>query len=281
MGADIGGAVTRASGAGRASVPGPSTLAVVIPAYNEVRSIRGVAEGALAACPRVIVVDDGSTDGTAAALADLPVELLIQPSNMGKAAALRRGFDAALARGADAVVTLDGDGQHRPADIERLVRAARREPTRLIVGSRLKDSARFPTGRLIANRIANFWISWAAGHRIADSQSGFRCYPAGLLRRMHVAETDRGFVFESAVLIEAARLGHATRAVDIPALYDAETFRPSHFRPAHDITAIVRMVAWSLIRRGLHPRGLIRSLRRPAGEARSDGPSAPPLPAEE
>lgn len=242
-----------------AARPGEA-LAVVIPAYNEDRSIRAIAVGALNATTNVIVVDDGSTDDTATQLAGLPVRLVRLPRNMGKAAALRCGFREALAMQVDGVVTLDGDGQHRPEDIATLA-AAGAAGDRVVIGSRLHDGAKFPRARLIANRIANFWISWAAGHRISDSQSGFRYYPIGLLRALDLSSLSYGgFVFESEILICAAQRGYLSTSVHIPALYDSVAFRASHFRPGRDITRIVLMVAWSLIRRGMYPMGLYRSL---------------------
>ena len=236
-------------------------LAAVIPAYNEVATIRDVAERTLALLRSVIVVDDGSTDGTAAALAGLPVTLIRNPRNLGKAASLWRGIALALAEGAEAVVTLDADGQHRPEDIPCLLDAHGRDPAALVVGARLHNSSQIPPERYYANRFANFWIAWAAGQRVHDSQSGFRVYPAPLLQALP-ARMGRAasFVFESEVLIEAARRGTRLEWVPIAAIYERRV-RPSHFRPIVDIALITRMVAWKLISRGLYLPGLIRSLR--------------------
>jgi len=244
------------------SGPAPA-FAVVIPAYNENTSIRDVAQRALAQLPLVIVVDDGSTDATAAALAGLPVILLRNEANLGKAASLRRGADEAVRSGAGAVVTLDGDGQHRPEDIPLLLAAYRDAPQRIVIGARLHARKKIPPARYYANRFANFWISWAAGQAIADTQSGFRIYPAALFARA-VVQTGRAasFVFESEILIEAARSGVRIACVPIHPVYGAHT-RPSHFRPVLDIARIVRMVAWRLLARGLYLRGLVRSLRTP------------------
>lgn len=243
-----------------AAHPG-GALAVVIPAYNEERTIREIAAGALKATRNVIVVDDGSTDDTVMQLAGLPVHVIRLPRNMGKAAALRCGFREALAMQVDGVVTLDGDGQHRPEDIASLADVGMSAGDQVVIGSRLHDGAKFPRARLIANRIANFWISWAAGHRISDSQSGFRYYPCALLRALDLSSLSHGgFVFESEILIRAAQRGYLSTSVHIPALYDAVAFRASHFRPGRDISRIVLMVAWSLIRRGMYPVGLYRSL---------------------
>ena len=234
----------------------------MIPAYNEAATIRGVVERALAQIPRVVVVDDGSSDGTVAALEGLPVTLVRNPRNLGKAASLWRGIAVALADDAEAVITLDGDGQHRPEDIPRLLEEAHRhQPAALIVGTRLHDRRSIPADRYYANRFANFWIAWAAGQRVEDSQSGFRLYPASLLRALPPRlGRAASFVFESETLIEAGRRGVRLAWVPIPAIYEPRA-RHSHFRPVVDFLLIGRMIVWKLISRGFYLRGLLRSLR--------------------
>jgi glycosyltransferase involved in cell wall biosynthesis len=231
----------------------------VIPAYNEAATIRDVATRALRFLPNLIVVNDGSSDGTLEELGGLPVTLISNPVNLGKGASLARGFAIALAEGADAIVTLDADAQHCPEDIPRLVDAAQAHPGRIVIGARLWDREKVPPLRYFGNRFANFWVAWAAGFPVADSQSGFRLYPAALLRNISVNPAAR-FAFESEILIEAGRAGVRTTAVPIAALYPANA-RPSHYRNAVDTARIVRMVAWKLITRGLYVPGLLRSLR--------------------
>ena len=234
---------------------------IAIPAYQEERTIRVLAQEALARCPRVIVVDDGSNDGTRAQLQGLPVTLLVHAHNQGKAASLCTAFEYALSQDAQCVIALDGDGQHDTADVPGLLAAWRRHPERIVIGSRLHDRAQFPLARYRANRFACFWISWAAGHPIADSQSGFRVY-SGEVMRVALAGKGRGsrFTFESEILIEAAGRGHPTLAVAIPGRYPVHA-RPSHFRPVIDIAKIVVMVARRLLQKGMAPLGLWRSLK--------------------
>lgn len=243
-------------------------VAVVIPAYNEAGTIRDIAQRALRQSTRLIIVDDGSTDRTAEALSGLPLTLVRNPENSGKGASLWRGIERAVEEGADAVVTLDGDGQHLPEDIPRLVDAYTRHRNAIVVGSRLHDRHRMPLDRYLANRAANFFIGWAAGLAMTDSQSGFRVYPAALLRSLKLRRNRAaGFVFESEVLIEAVRSG--TELVDVPvaAIYE-QRGRRSHFRPVLDIARITRMVAWKLLARGLDLPGLVRSLRGPQPRSR-------------
>jgi glycosyltransferase involved in cell wall biosynthesis len=233
-------------------------IVAVIPAYNEAATIREVAARTLKVLPDVIVVDDGSTDHTRAELAGLPVTLISNPVNLGKGASLWRGFALALGEGADAVVTLDGDAQHRPEDIALLIDAAGAYPGRIIIGARLWDRDKVPPLRYFGNRFANFWVAWAAGFPVADSQSGFRLYPAPLLKTVRVNPEAR-FAFESEILIEAGRAGVRTAAVPIPALYPPHA-RASHYRSAVDTARIVRMIAWKLAARGFDLPALVRSL---------------------
>ncbi len=247
-----------------------TSVAAVIPAYNERATIRGIAERTLRQVERVIVVDDGSCDGTAQALEGLPVSVLRNERNRGKAFSLLRGIEEAFRQGADAVVTLDGDGQHLPEDIHRLVAVHRLEPRAIVIGTRLHEAHNVPRERYLANCFANFWIGWAAGQRVADSQSGFRLYPLSAWRELvarcgHVT----GFVFESEILIEAGRHGVPLLGIPIAAIYPTRA-RRSHFRPVADIARIVRMVSWKLLSRGLYLPGLLRSLR----ESRPDPETA-------
>ena len=236
-------------------------VAVVIPAYNEAATLREVVTRALPHADQVIVVDDGSVDGTSGVLHGLPVTVLRNASNLGKGASLRKGMERALLDGASAVMTLDADGQHEPEDIPRLVAAHLSDPNSIVIGARLHDKAKIPRERYLANRFANFLIAWAAGYQLADSQSGFRLYPAKVLSAIDVVhDKSPGFVFESAVLIDAARAGIGSVAVGIPAIY-REGARHSHFRPVMDILLIGRMLTWKLFSRGLNIPGLIRSLR--------------------
>ena len=235
-------------------------IVAVIPAYNEAATIREVAIRTLRLVPEVIVVNDGSTDATAAALEGLHVTVISNPVNYGKGASLWRGFALALADGADAVITLDGDAQHAPEDIPRLAEAARAHPDRIIIGARLWDREKVPPLRYFGNRFANFWIAWAAGFPVADSQSGFRLYPASVLREVQVFHGPNArFAFESEILIEAGRAGVRSAAVPIAALYPPKA-RPSHYRSIVDTARIARMIAWKLVSRGFDLPALVRSV---------------------
>jgi glycosyltransferase involved in cell wall biosynthesis len=234
-------------------------VAAVIPAYNEAATIAAVAVGALKHVARVIVVDDGSTDGTQQALADFAGTVIRHPVNRGKAASLWDGMQAALAQGAEAVITLDGDGQHDPDDIPRLLAAAGADAGCLVIAARLNNRDAVPKARRFANAQADFWISWAAGVPIRDTQSGFRLYPARLIARIGARRARaRSFVFESEILIDAARQGFRPLWIATEARYGTST-RASYYRPWADTLRIIAMVAGKLLRRGMSPLGLLRS----------------------
>jgi glycosyltransferase involved in cell wall biosynthesis len=243
----------------RAAAP---LVAVVIPAYGEAVTIAALVHRCrrLAQVSQVFVVDDCSHDATAQLAAGAGAQVLRHDTNQGKGASLRDGMRAALAAGAGYIATLDGDGQHQPEDLPRLLACCRDWPGQIIIGSRRAARTNAPRARAIANQVADFWVSWAARHPIEDSQSGFRVYPAEIARRVALSpDLATGFAFESEVLVEAGRLGVRTVAVDIPAIYGAG-LRASHFRPVRDITRIVLMVGGKLLGMWMDPIGLWRSL---------------------
>jgi glycosyltransferase involved in cell wall biosynthesis len=224
---------------------------VVIPALNEERAIRAVVEDTLPHCGKVIVVDDGSSDRTGAVVAELPVECIRHELPLGKARALQDGFKRALEMGADGALTIDGDGQHAGADLPRLLAAAAQYPNHIVIGARLRSRDSAPGKNRFGNQQADWWVSWACGQRVVDSQSGQRYYPRSVME-IALRLPNGGFVFESEILIEAARRGIRTVSVPIEARY-ADDRRASHFRPLRDVSRITMMIAWRLIRGGMMP----------------------------
>lgn len=242
---------TRETARGEARLGSDSlSFAIVIPAFNEQHTIAEVVTRASKFANTIIVVEDGSQDDTRNVLATLPVKIVRHDQNRGKAASLISGFDEAMSAGVDAVVTLDADLQHAPEDIPRFVEAALKEPNALIVGSRWERQGHAPLIRKAANKLANFWISVASGVKIIDSQCGFRLYPRSLLLAVHAGHgRDDCFVFESEILINAARANFPIRFVAIDPIYLNRPHRPSHYRAVKDTARIFRMVAAKILRR--------------------------------
>lgn len=238
-------------------------IAVIIPALNERLRIREVVEGALRHAERVIVIDDGSDDGTAECIADLPITLLRHESRQGKGASLRDGFAEALRQGAVAAITMDGDGQHSAKDIPRLLDAGNRRPGWIVIGARLRKRAQQPTYRRLANQFGDWGIAWGTGYQLADSQSGQRLYPASVLALGDVPGED--FVYEAQILMSAAReLGVRCVSVPIEARYNqvhaAPEMRASHFKPFKDFSRITSHVVSQCLKHG-HVLRVYRQVR--------------------
>lgn len=235
---------------------------VIIPAHNEEKTIRAIAEGALRHASDVIVIDDGSTDSTAEALEGLPVEIIRHKLNRGKGWRLAEGLAHAAARGADGVLTLDADGQHDPDDIPAFLAAAQAHPGALVLGDRSSDRMSIPFSRRAAIGFGDFFIGWAARRPIRDAQCGMRLYPAAVAAELDVPQCERErFVFETAILLRAALAGKRFVRVPIRARYHGFQQRPSHFRPIVDTLEIARVVTRLLWRTRLSPSRLLIPLR--------------------
>jgi len=207
---------------------------VIIPVYNEASTIALVVMAARAYLP-VIVVDDASDDSSGQLAAAAGATVLTLPRRRGKGAALRHGFAEALRQGADPVVTIDGDGQHDPRDIPRLLEASQRSPESLIIGGRLDSAETIPRARLHAIEVVSFWINWVGHCMVRDTQSGLRLYPAAVLRSLPLRHG--GFLLESEILIKASQTGWRVCEIPIRAVYPPG--RASRYRPLQDSLPII------------------------------------------
>lgn len=211
-------------------------IMALIPAHDEASRIEAVVREAARHMP-VLVVDDGSRDDTAARARTAGARVHRQVPNQGKGAALRAGFRDALAAGFDAVVTLDGDGQHDPAELPRFLSALESTPRpELVVGRR--DFRRMPPMRRLANTLGTAAFSWAVGRRIPDNQSGYRLVGRRLME-LTLASDERGFEFEVEMITTAIREGLPITWVPIRTIYAGE---PSHIRPLDHLRHFVRIV---------------------------------------
>jgi len=210
-------------------------LLAVIPAYNEAAHVGQIVRQTLREMS-VLVVDDGSSDQTAALAEAAGAEVLRQSPNQGKGAALRAGFARALELGCEAVLTLDADGQHDPADIRQFLEAYDTGRADLIIGRR--DFSRMPFSRRLANTMGRWLFSQAMGQPIPDNQSGFRLLSSRFIRAL-LNSTERGFEFEVEMLVNCVTQGYNLEWVDIRTLYAGET---SHIRPLAHTRRFLRMV---------------------------------------
>lgn len=206
--------------------------AAVIPAYNEEKTIKETAERTKKFVDHVVVVDDGSTDGTFNEAKKAGVEVIKHKKNMGKAAALKTGF--ACLGDYDTVITLDADLQHLPEEIPPLL-SGLDGGCDLCIGSRfLSNSNCMPLLNRISNRISSIILSVLAGQTITDPQSGFRAIKRETLERLELM-ADR-YAIEHIMILEAARKGFKIMEMPISCIYGEET---SHINPVKDTVNVI------------------------------------------
>jgi glycosyltransferase involved in cell wall biosynthesis len=223
-------------------------IVALIPGYNEGPRIGAVVRAALEHLP-VIVVDDGSSDDTAVQAREAGATVVVQRPNQGKGVALRTGFARALSAGYDAVLTLDADGQHDPAEIPRFLEAWGASPSpELVIGRR--NFRAMPPIRRLSNEIGGRAFSWAAGRPIPDNQSGYRVVGRRVMEAT-LGSDEGGFEFEVEMITTCIRLGGAIAWVPIRTIYAGE---PSHIRPLAHLRSFIRIV-----------RKARRDVRRPIG----------------
>ena len=239
------------------------SVLALIPAWNEATRVGPVVEAARAHLP-VLVVDDGSHDDTSAVAEAAGATVVRHPRNQGKGVALTTGFAWALERDYEAVLTLDADGQHDPADIPRFLAAYEAGAGDLIVGRR--DFGQIPFPRRLANSFGSWLLSLALGTRIYDNQSGYRLYSRRCLETLDLTAT--GFELEVEAIIQAVCQGVRIGWVDIRTIYGVGEV--SYFHPVRDSARFLGMVwhAWRKMRIGRRSRqknaGFIDFQRRSA-----------------
>jgi hypothetical protein len=212
-----------------------SHILALIPAYNEALHIADVVAGVRVHLP-VVVVDDGSTDNTAELAEDGGATVVRQSPNQGKGTALRCGFTYALDQGYEAVVTLDADGQHDPAEIPEFLHAYGERQADLIIGAR--TFSEMPLVRRVANATGTIVFSWAIGHRVRDNQSGYRLLTRPMMEAT-LNSAEHGFEFEVEMIVTCIMQGLALDWVSIRTIYAGET---SHIHPWHHLTSFFRVV---------------------------------------
>ena len=211
-------------------------IVALIPAYNEAPRVGAVVRAAGEHLP-VLVVDDGSTDGTAAIAREAGATVIEQRPNQGKGAALRLGFRRALGDGADAILTLDADGQHDPAEIPAFLAAFTADPAPdLVIGRR--NFRAMPPIRRLSNEIGRLAFSWAVGRDVPDNQSGYRLVSRRLAEAT-LASDEAGFAFEVEQITTCIRMGGVIAWVPIRTIYAGA---PSHIRPIAHLREFTRIV---------------------------------------
>lgn len=205
---------------------------IVIPVYNHATTLRQVTEAALEMLPDIIIVDDGSTDGAAEVVGDLPVHFIRFPENRGKGAALQRGAREAAAHGYTHMLAMDADAQHLALDIPAFLAAMTESPEAIIVGARDFSVPDVPVSSRFGRSFSRFWMFIQTGQSISDMQSGFRVYPLAVLQVLKCRECR--YSFEIEILVKASWAGFDIREIPIHVYYPPTQKRVSHFRGVAD-----------------------------------------------
>jgi len=210
---------------------------VIIPTYNNDATLEGVIADVSAYTTNIIVVNDGSTDGTTNILQSFPfIQAIHYNKNMGKGWALRQGIARAIQLGYEFAISIDSDGQHFAKDIPAFIAKLETIKDAIIIGARNMDQSSVPGKSSFGNKFSNFWFKVETGINAPDTQSGYRLYPLTLLKDMHFFT--RKYEFEIEVLVRAAWKGIGIVSIPVTVYYPPKEIRISHFRPFKDFTRI-------------------------------------------
>lgn len=239
-------------------------VCVLMPTYNNERTLKRVIDGVLQFTEHVIIVNDGSTDSTSKILESYSnLQQIHFTENKGKGQALRAGLKHAESLEYHYVITIDSDGQHFPKDIPVFVDTLEQSENKnlLLIGARNMSDESVPKKSSFGNKFSNFWYWIETGIKLQDTQSGFRLYPVQHFRNLKFYTNK--FEFEIEVIVKAAWNGTEVKNIPIHILYD-ETERVSHFRPFKDFTRISILNTWLVIVTVFYikPRNLFRKLKK-------------------
>lgn len=212
-----------------------TSFCVIVPTYNNQKTLKRVLDSILDFTSNVIIVNDGSTDETSEILKQYSqLTQIHHPKNLGKGRALRNGFRKAIELNFEYAITIDSDGQHFASDIPIFIEEIQKEPNSLLIGSRNMTQENVPKKSSFGNKFSNFWFKFETGIVLEDTQSGFRLYPLKLIPKRFYTNK---FEFEIEVIVRSAWKGIVVKNIPIQILYDPAE-RVSHFRPFRDFTRI-------------------------------------------
>ncbi len=222
-----------------------ASYAALVPALDCGDTVGDVVRGLREHVECVLVVDDGSSDGTANEARAAGAEVLSHGQNLGKGAALAAGLRYLEERGFAHAISVDGDGQHLASEVPKLVAESTAHPEAIVVGARQIESEVAAIKRF-GNQFANVWVQIATGKDLGDTQCGFRVYPIAPTLVLHA--TGQRFDFETEVLIRAVRAGIDVRSVPVRVFYPPPEERRSHYDKVWDTVRIIEAVVGLILR---------------------------------
>lgn len=212
-------------------------ICALIPCYNEGPHIREVITECFKHIDNILVFDDGSSDGSLGEAKAAGAEVVAHEVNQGKGQTLADGLDLLAARGFDAVITLDADGQHLPAEIPLFIKAGE-DGADIAIGNRMSERKTMPVVNWYTNVVTSLVISWLAGRRIHDSQVGYRLVRCDAWKAIRDRIKTRNFEFEGEMLVVAGRAGQKIVDVPITTIYGTEV---SKISPTADTIRFIKM----------------------------------------
>jgi len=238
------------------------SICVIIPTYNNEKTLRRVINGVLLFTDQIIIVNDGSTDSTPTILEDYKQITQIHfDKNKGKGMALRVGFEKAKTLGFLHVITIDSDGQHFPENLPLFEKEILESEHRvLLIGSRNMTQENVPKKSSFGNKFSNFWFWFETGKTLTDTQSGFRSYPLQSIPNRFFTPK---FEFEIEVIVRSSWKGIEVKNIPIDVLYDP-TERVSHFRPFKDFAriSVLNTVLVTIALLYIKPRDFVRKFKK-------------------
>lgn len=216
---------------------------VLIPSYNEAKTVGGIIRELLDKGLSSCVIDDGSTDDTASIAKSSGAIVLRHDKNMGKGASLREGFKYVLKEGFAAALIMDGDGQHETSDIDNFFKKMEDTDADIVIGNRMSDTSSMPLVRNITNKFMSCVISKLCGRKIPDTQCGFKLIKRNVLEDINLESSN--YEIESEILIKAAKKGFKIYSVPIKTVYKGEM---SKINPIIDTIRFLLLLIKTVIR---------------------------------
>ncbi|MGB2599490.1 MAG: glycosyltransferase family 2 protein [Candidatus Omnitrophota bacterium] len=209
---------------------GTGNTIVIIPSYNEARTIGKIVKDIVNMALSVLVVDDGSSDYTEREALDHGAMVIRHTDNLGKGVSVREGIEHVIDKtNYEWLIVMDGDGQHAPADIPAFLDATRTEDVDIVIGNRMMQTKTMPSSRYWTNKFTSWVLSKLCGQSIPDSQCGYRLIKVSALKGLKL--TCDKYDIESEIIIEAAEENMKIKSVPIRTIYGEEV---SSIHPVHD-----------------------------------------------